>query len=671
MRNRAIVLLIGVFLSIAFFVAAPEILAQENGKVYIAQGGDSVTFTVNTVGDTLDANPGDGVCSDATGACSLRAAIGEANAFAGADIIMLPPGTYRQTIVAANEDANAGGDWDITSVMTIRGSGEFSCAIEAATSPGIATERVLNVRSGGDLALSRVMVRNGRFSGTMSATTRGAGIENLGVLTLNNVIVRDNEITSNIGDPFGAGIHNAGTAMTLISSAVTGNTISRQTGGSSFGGGIASTSETTITITNCYIGNNNAFANGGFAFGSGLYLENRFTINMSGAAVAHNLGAGSSGTNGSGVSAISNAGAAVLNATGCTFRNNSGGGQTGGGQGSGLYFLTTTTAGATLTATLNRVSVKDNIGNSPGGGIGVTINGGNLNINILNSSITRNVGGVVGGGIWATDAGPRFGAGQAAINLTNTTISNNAATNGGGGVYLQGDDVTANLNHVTVAGNEGGLGTAAATINLKNSIVGDNTDGGAPDVRGLIISGDYNHIENMAGATITGTTTHNTTGDSLLGLLVEHVGGTVHLPGSSSPVLNSIPSGINDCGTTILADQRGVLRPQGGACDKGSVERSVSASIGGRVFTSNGRAIRNAVVTLSGGNLPHPLVTRTGSFGWYYFPDLPGEETYTLTASAKRFEFPEFPGNFLSIYLIGDTSNLDFVAESVFGMKQE
>ncbi len=62
MRNRAIVLLIGAFLAIAFFVAAPEILAQENGKVSILNDGDSATFTVNTVADTLDANPGDGVC---------------------------------------------------------------------------------------------------------------------------------------------------------------------------------------------------------------------------------------------------------------------------------------------------------------------------------------------------------------------------------------------------------------------------------------------------------------------------------------------------------------------------------------------------------------------------------------------------------------------------------
>ena len=37
------------------------------------------TFTVNSLGDTPDAVPGNGLCADAGGACTLRAAIEEAN----------------------------------------------------------------------------------------------------------------------------------------------------------------------------------------------------------------------------------------------------------------------------------------------------------------------------------------------------------------------------------------------------------------------------------------------------------------------------------------------------------------------------------------------------------------------------------------------------------------
>ena len=93
------------------------------------------TFVVNTTADTQDALPGDGICADSTGACSLRAAITEANALAGADTITLPAGTYTQTLVAADEDLNAGGDFDITSPITINGAGSATTIIQANAAP--------------------------------------------------------------------------------------------------------------------------------------------------------------------------------------------------------------------------------------------------------------------------------------------------------------------------------------------------------------------------------------------------------------------------------------------------------------------------------------------------------------------------------------------------------
>lgn len=49
--------------------------------------GWAATLTVNDAGDTSDATPGDGICATAGGVCTLRAAIEEANALAGADNI--------------------------------------------------------------------------------------------------------------------------------------------------------------------------------------------------------------------------------------------------------------------------------------------------------------------------------------------------------------------------------------------------------------------------------------------------------------------------------------------------------------------------------------------------------------------------------------------------------
>src|SRR5690348_18498020 len=39
-----------------------------------------LAFTVNTTADAHDAHPGDGICADAAGKCTLRAAIEEADA---------------------------------------------------------------------------------------------------------------------------------------------------------------------------------------------------------------------------------------------------------------------------------------------------------------------------------------------------------------------------------------------------------------------------------------------------------------------------------------------------------------------------------------------------------------------------------------------------------------
>jgi CSLREA domain-containing protein len=68
-------------------VAAPreDSEATNAGAVYLFEG--IATFTVDSVLDTGDSSPGDGVCDDGGGNCTLRAAIEEANALAGADRI--------------------------------------------------------------------------------------------------------------------------------------------------------------------------------------------------------------------------------------------------------------------------------------------------------------------------------------------------------------------------------------------------------------------------------------------------------------------------------------------------------------------------------------------------------------------------------------------------------
>jgi hypothetical protein len=66
---------------------------------------------------------------------------------------------------------------------------------------------------------------------------------------------------------------------------------------------------------------------------------------------------------------------------------------------------------------------------------------------------------------------------------------------------------------------------------------------------------------------------------------------------------------------------------------------AANASISGRVMTSNGNGIRNAVVTLSGGTLTQPVSVQTGTFGSYSFENLQVGQTYFLQVGAKRFRF--------------------------------
>jgi len=60
----------------------------------------AATFTVNDTTDSVDALPGDGLCADSNGSCTLRAAVQETNALPGADTIILGSGTYLLTMPA-------------------------------------------------------------------------------------------------------------------------------------------------------------------------------------------------------------------------------------------------------------------------------------------------------------------------------------------------------------------------------------------------------------------------------------------------------------------------------------------------------------------------------------------------------------------------------------------
>ena len=81
----------------------------------------AAVFQVDSTNDSLDTHPGDGICADAAGSCTLRAAIREANALPGHDVIELPAGEYALTRSGAGENRSRSGDLDVRDSLTVTG----------------------------------------------------------------------------------------------------------------------------------------------------------------------------------------------------------------------------------------------------------------------------------------------------------------------------------------------------------------------------------------------------------------------------------------------------------------------------------------------------------------------------------------------------------------------
>jgi hypothetical protein len=90
----------------------------------------AVELAVDTTLDAVDAAPGDGVCASAGGSCALRAAVMEANALPGRDVIRVPAGTYLLEFEppapgTPSIETDAGvDDLDVTSPLVVIGAGD-------------------------------------------------------------------------------------------------------------------------------------------------------------------------------------------------------------------------------------------------------------------------------------------------------------------------------------------------------------------------------------------------------------------------------------------------------------------------------------------------------------------------------------------------------------------
>jgi len=218
-------------------------------------------FTVDTVADEIDDDNSDGQCHTLTNACSLRAAIMQANVLSvPLTRINLPAGTYVLTRPPTAGDGDDGGDLNLAAPLNpgqtidIVGAGSASTIIDANQSDGViyvAPTRTANI--------SGVTIRNG-----YPTVGSGGGVFNYGALT-----ITDSTIENNTGY-YGGGIHNGGTnTISLVRCVIQNNSAHT-------GAGIDN--EGTLNLDHSIIRSNVAeFQGGGLYVGLYAYATVRYS----------------------------------------------------------------------------------------------------------------------------------------------------------------------------------------------------------------------------------------------------------------------------------------------------------------------------------------------------------------------------------------------------------
>ncbi|MEO7323297.1 MAG: right-handed parallel beta-helix repeat-containing protein, partial [Dokdonella sp.] len=240
----------------------------------------AATFNVDIETDSVDANPGDGQCADAKGACSLRAAIMESNALPGADEAALPAGHFTLSIAGVAENNSATGDLDVTDDLSLHGESS-----EASVIDGGSLDRVLDLRAatGRMTNLSNLALVNGNVpdastgDGSAGAGLRvGAGVH----LAMHAVDVRDNHARQFGG---AAGIDNFGCILG-DHVRIVGNTDPATTGSmNTFAGGIAMNgNDLCLELDDSEISNNSG------DFAGALALETPSSITLRRTLIANN-----------------------------------------------------------------------------------------------------------------------------------------------------------------------------------------------------------------------------------------------------------------------------------------------------------------------------------------------------------------------------------------------
>jgi CSLREA domain-containing protein len=313
----------------------------------------AASLLVDSVTDAPDAAPGNGACATAGSVCTLRAAIQEANALAGADTVSIPPGTYLLAIAGGNEDAGATGDLDVTDDLIVTGAGAASTIID-----GGSASRVLHVING-SVVIERLTLQHGDSTGE-GDDCGGAVLQQGGDVTLREVVARESTAFA------GGGVCQVAGVLLIDASTIASNS-------ASLGGGVLGPydADASVAITGSTVSANVATGQGagGIAAGPG-------TLTITASTVSGNTAPSAiTPTGGGGIWGVAGGTIALQNTTVS--------GNSTSGYGGGILNVAFCSppptilcvAGATIT--LNNVTVANNGAGGVGGGVpgGGVVNG--------------------------------------------------------------------------------------------------------------------------------------------------------------------------------------------------------------------------------------------------------------------------------------------------------
>ncbi|MDP9187982.1 MAG: hypothetical protein M3O25_01890, partial [Actinomycetota bacterium] len=250
-------------------------LALASAVLASAAGGGpawGATFVVDSAADQVaTGSTADADCDTLQGACTLRAAVQEANGTPGADTISLPDlgADYLLTLDPAGENFAASGDLDVRDGLAIVGSGQ-----PVVRSDG--DDRVFHL---GPVPTSPVVTITGIEVRGGAGVDSGAGIfADSGALSLSTSTVAAN-VAADPGQADGGGVWLDPGSHAISHSTISGNRADGQSGAT--GGGMAVASGALLTISTSTVSDNSVTSSGGSAVGGGVWVGGAAALTFS------------------------------------------------------------------------------------------------------------------------------------------------------------------------------------------------------------------------------------------------------------------------------------------------------------------------------------------------------------------------------------------------------